>query len=104
MRFAPPYTPEAVTLRADADKFRAKPLVPQEGLEPPHPCEYQILSLARLPVPPLGQRRSLAPREPATCPRRLERSGKHHRRVTSRPARHVARPAKGMQELVRPKV
>ena len=32
-----------------------KPLVPQEGLEPPHPREYQILSLARLPVPPLGQ-------------------------------------------------
>src|SRR5262245_23215021 len=29
-------------------------VVPQEGLEPPHPCEYQILSLARLPVPPLG--------------------------------------------------
>jgi hypothetical protein len=31
-------------------------VVPQEGLEPPHPCEYQILSLARLPVPPLGLR------------------------------------------------
>ena len=31
-------------------------MVPQEGLEPPHPCEYQILSLARLPVPPLGLR------------------------------------------------
>ena len=29
-------------------------VVPQEGLEPPHPREYQILSLARLPVPPLG--------------------------------------------------
>ena len=29
-------------------------MVPQEGLEPPHRCQYQILSLARLPVPPLG--------------------------------------------------
>lgn len=26
--------------------------VPAEGIEPTHPCEYQILSLARLPVPP----------------------------------------------------
>ena len=33
----------------------ANPVVPQEGLEPPHPREYQILSLARLPVPPLRQ-------------------------------------------------
>ena len=24
-------------------------LVPEEGLEPPHPCGYEILSLARLP-------------------------------------------------------
>ena len=37
-------------------------VVPQEGLEPPHPCEYQILSLARLPVPPLGLRRCQAQR------------------------------------------
>ena len=27
-------------------------LVPMEGIEPPHPYEYQILSLARLPIPP----------------------------------------------------
>lgn len=27
-------------------------LVPMEGLEPPHSSEYQILSLARLPIPP----------------------------------------------------
>ncbi len=26
--------------------------MPAEGIEPTHPCEYQILSLARLPVPP----------------------------------------------------
>ena len=36
-------------------------VVPAEGIEPTHPCEYQILSLARLPVPPrrLLQRISL---------------------------------------------
>ena len=28
-------------------------LVPKEGLEPTHPCGYQILSLTRLPVSPL---------------------------------------------------
>src|SRR5881296_3913445 len=27
-------------------------MVPMEGVEPTHSCEYQILSLARLPVPP----------------------------------------------------
>jgi hypothetical protein len=27
-------------------------MVPAEGLEPPLPCENQILSLARLPIPP----------------------------------------------------
>src|SRR5689334_20225646 len=27
-------------------------LVPMEGVEPTHPFEYQILSLARLPIPP----------------------------------------------------
>jgi hypothetical protein len=27
-------------------------LVPTEGVEPTHSCEYQILSLARLPIPP----------------------------------------------------
>ena len=26
--------------------------VPAEGIEPTHPCEYWILSPARLPVPP----------------------------------------------------
>ena len=29
--------------------------VPRTGIEPAHPCEYQILSLARLPIPPSGQ-------------------------------------------------
>ena len=28
--------------------------VPTKGIEPSHPCEYQILSLARLPIPPHG--------------------------------------------------
>ena len=29
--------------------------VPRTGIEPAHPCGYQILSLARLPIPPSGQ-------------------------------------------------
>ncbi len=29
-------------------------LVPRTGIEPAHPCEYKILSLARLPIPPSG--------------------------------------------------
>jgi hypothetical protein len=28
-------------------------MVPEEGVEPTHPCGYWILSPARLPVPPL---------------------------------------------------
>ena len=34
-------------------------LVGEEGLEPSLPCENQILSLARLPIPPLAQTRYL---------------------------------------------
>ena len=30
--------------------------VPGTGIEPAHPCERQILSLLRLPIPPPGQR------------------------------------------------
>ena len=30
-------------------------MVPKEGLEPSHPCGYQILSLARLPFRHFGQ-------------------------------------------------
>ncbi len=29
-------------------------LVPTKGIEPSHPCEWQILSLLRLPIPPHG--------------------------------------------------
>jgi site-specific DNA recombinase len=29
--------------------------VPRTGIEPAHPCERQILSLLRLPIPPSGQ-------------------------------------------------
>lgn len=29
--------------------------VPGTGIEPAHCCQYQILSLARLPVPPSGR-------------------------------------------------
>src|SRR5579871_1117433 len=34
--------------------------VPRTGIEPAHPCEYQILSLTRLPVPPSGHLRTTA--------------------------------------------
>ena len=30
--------------------------MPPPGVEPGHPCEYWILSPARLPIPPKGQR------------------------------------------------
>src|SRR6185437_8210102 len=30
-------------------------MVPKRGLEPPRPCGHQLLKLARLPIPPLGQ-------------------------------------------------
>ena len=30
-------------------------LVPRTGIEPAHPCERQILSLLRLPIPPSGR-------------------------------------------------
>ena len=29
-------------------------VVPETGIEPAHPCERQILSLLRLPIPPPG--------------------------------------------------
>jgi hypothetical protein len=32
-------------------------LVPERGLEPPLPCENQVLNLARLPIPPFGHKR-----------------------------------------------
>jgi hypothetical protein len=31
-------------------------MVPERGLEPPLPCENQVLNLARLPVPPFGHK------------------------------------------------
>jgi hypothetical protein len=34
-----------------------KNLVPERGLEPPLPCENQVLNLARLPIPPFGHKR-----------------------------------------------
>jgi hypothetical protein len=36
-------------------------LVPGEGIEPPRPCGHEILSLARLPVPPSGHRSDILP-------------------------------------------
>ena len=35
------------------EKFRGLK-VPEIGIEPIHPCEWQILSLLRLPIPPPG--------------------------------------------------
>ena len=43
----------------------------KEGLEPPYPFGYQILSLARLPVPPLSRNVSLARPRLSGLPRRL---------------------------------
>src|SRR6185295_14921288 len=62
-------------------------LVPQEGLEPPHPCEYQILSLARLPVPPLG---------PTGLDLSLRPPGRASR-ANAKPDGDVARRCKGTQ-------
>src|SRR3984957_17664705 len=42
-------------------------LVPERGLEPPLPCENQLLKLARLPIPPFGHYRQPTAREPAYC-------------------------------------
>ncbi len=33
--------------------------VPGTGIEPAHPCERQILSLLRLPIPPPGRKENL---------------------------------------------
>jgi hypothetical protein len=78
-------------------------LVPQEGLEPPHPCEYQILSLARLPVPPLGPARPHW--GPAGAHWSLGPSFRPHgraKRANGKPDGHVARRSKGTQGLGRP--
>ena len=37
------------------DKYQS--FVPRTGIEPAHPCERQILSLLRLPIPPPGHTR-----------------------------------------------
>src|SRR5260370_41812632 len=41
--------PQSKASRSDA---RSLSVVPMEGVEPTHPYGYQILSLARLPIPP----------------------------------------------------
>ena len=40
-------------------KMHVSLLVAEVGVEPTHPCEYTILSRARLPVPPLGLKSTL---------------------------------------------
>jgi hypothetical protein len=44
-------------------------LVPERGLEPPLPCENQVLNLARLPIPPFGHKWFIA--EQFHCARHL---------------------------------
>lgn len=43
---------EGIALRSTAPRSS---FVPGTGIEPALPCENQILSLARLPIPPSGQ-------------------------------------------------
>jgi hypothetical protein len=42
--------------RKSDKKMRFSGKVPGTGIEPAHPCERQILSLLRLPIPPPGLR------------------------------------------------
>lgn len=37
-----------------AEDYLNSSYVPETGIEPAHPCERQILSLLRLPIPPPG--------------------------------------------------
>jgi putative transposase len=41
--------------RMVAEREKADLLVPREGIEPSWPCDRQILSLLRIPVPPPGR-------------------------------------------------
>ncbi|MCW3072935.1 MAG: recombinase family protein [Flaviaesturariibacter sp.] len=46
------------TKKKKGDSVKNRPFpdpVPEIGIEPIHPCEWQILSLLRLPIPPPGQ-------------------------------------------------
>ena len=59
-KFQPPDPTETLDFRAPSGFWTTYPrrytvkrsLVPTEGVEPTHSFEYQILSLARLPIPP----------------------------------------------------
>jgi hypothetical protein len=44
-------------------------MVPERGLEPPLPCENQVLNLARLPIPPFGHKCAIT--EQFHCARHL---------------------------------
>ena len=51
----PPYRDSLRVQSSVQTLSKPRPLrlkLPTEGLEPTHPCGYQILSLARLPIPP----------------------------------------------------
>lgn len=50
-----PFTNEfATVLRKKKPTLACRVFVPRTGIEPALPCDNQILSLARLPVPPSG--------------------------------------------------
>ena len=57
-----------------ARRRQASEGVRKEGLEPPYPFGYQILSLARLPIPPLSRFQSSLPRL-RLRPRQLRQRG-----------------------------
>ena len=44
----------AVEKKGNLQRLPFTVLVPTKGIEPSHPCEWQILSLLRLPIPPHG--------------------------------------------------
>ena len=49
------YLQNKKALKVNTNKAFICKYVPRTGIEPAHPCERQILSLMRLPIPPSGQ-------------------------------------------------
>jgi hypothetical protein len=48
---------EKTLWQSGCGQLDTKGSVPGTGIEPAHPCERQILSLLRLPIPPPGRSR-----------------------------------------------
>ena len=51
-----PFSDNETRLSRAIGQFSRRKVVRAVGIEPTHPCGYQILSLARLPVPPRPRR------------------------------------------------